>query len=116
MLKIEDLNRKKPYIFHAGKALWEEQEKVLCLEYINNKVSLPNLGKKYGIDRRTVSRILRMYGLGKLQKRYKVNENYFKVIDTEEKAYWLGFITADGCIHDRTAKSHVFNITLNEID
>lgn len=25
-----------------------------------------------------------------------VNENYFDVIDTEEKAYWLGFIWADG--------------------
>lgn len=26
------------------------------------------------------------------------NENYFEKIDTEDKAYWLGFILADGCI------------------
>lgn len=26
----------------------------------------------------------------------KVNDDYFRVIDTEAKAYWLGFIAADG--------------------
>ena len=30
------------------------------------------------------------------KKKYHVNENFFKVIDTEEKAYILGFICADG--------------------
>lgn len=29
---------------------------------------------------------------------YSVNEDYFAVIDSEEKAYWLGFIAADGCL------------------
>jgi len=29
---------------------------------------------------------------------YKVNENYFENIDTEHKAYWLGFLYADGCV------------------
>lgn len=27
-----------------------------------------------------------------------VNKSYFDIIDTEEKAYWLGFIYADGCV------------------
>ena len=36
--------------------------------------------------------------------RYDVDENYFKQIDTEEKAYWLGFIYADGCIVERYNK------------
>jgi intein-encoded DNA endonuclease-like protein len=30
--------------------------------------------------------------------KYQCEENYFQSIDTEEKAYWLGFIYADGCI------------------
>lgn len=29
---------------------------------------------------------------------YKVNHNYFESIDTPEKAYWLGFIAADGFV------------------
>lgn len=31
-------------------------------------------------------------------RKYKFNENFFDCIDTEDKAYWLGFIAADGCI------------------
>jgi hypothetical protein len=29
---------------------------------------------------------------------YHLDETFFDVIDTEAKAYWLGFITADGCV------------------
>jgi hypothetical protein len=32
--------------------------------------------------------------------RKKFNEDYFEVIDTPEKAYFLGFIFADGCLID----------------
>lgn len=31
-------------------------------------------------------------------RHYAVNESFFDYIDTEEKAYWLGFLTADGGI------------------
>jgi hypothetical protein len=31
-------------------------------------------------------------------RKYSLNDDYFTEIDTAEKAYWLGFITADGCI------------------
>lgn len=31
-------------------------------------------------------------------RKYKLNEHYFDLIDTPEKAYWLGFIYADGYI------------------
>ena len=33
---------------------------------------------------------------------YHQNDQYFKIIDTEDKAYWLGFIYADGCISKNT--------------
>lgn len=32
------------------------------------------------------------------QRKYPVNEDFFDIIDTEEKSYWLGFITADGSV------------------
>jgi len=41
------------------------------------------------------------------------NENFFATIDTEEKAYWLGFIFADGSIHKNGNR---INITLKEND
>ena len=29
---------------------------------------------------------------------YKINDRYFEIIDNPNKAYWLGFIAADGCV------------------
>jgi len=33
-----------------------------------------------------------------ITRTYEVNEKFFEIIDTEPKAYWLGFISADGNI------------------
>ncbi|MBC7929650.1 MAG: hypothetical protein H7Z38_03690 [Rubrivivax sp.] len=35
---------------------------------------------------------------GKSRRRYTVNLTYFETIDSPDKAYFLGFIAADGCI------------------
>lgn len=32
--------------------------------------------------------------------KYVFNERFFDVINTEERAYWLGFLYADGCVLD----------------
>lgn len=32
-------------------------------------------------------------------RKYQYDESIFRNINTNEKAYWLGFIAADGCIH-----------------
>lgn len=39
----------------------------------------------------------------KINRQYGVDDKYFDEIDTQEKAYWLGFIWADGSI-SKTAK------------
>jgi len=33
-------------------------------------------------------------------KKYTKNDEFFKIIDTEEKAYWLGAMYADGCVRN----------------
>lgn len=40
----------------------------------------------------------------KPKRRYQVNESFFSLIDTEPKAYWLGFLYADGCVVETGAK------------
>ena len=35
-----------------------------------------------------------------IKNRKKNLSNLFSKIDTEEKAYWLGFLYADGCIYN----------------
>lgn len=57
----------------------------------SHQVILPVL-VKHGVELR--SRSERHYG----HHKHTFDARYFQVIDTEEKAYWLGFLTADGCI------------------
>ncbi|MGL5711133.1 MAG: LAGLIDADG family homing endonuclease [Cetobacterium sp.] len=40
----------------------------------------------------------------KNNKSYEYNEEIFEIIDTEEKAYWLGFLYADGTVTKRLIK------------
>lgn len=46
---------------------------------------------------------------------YIVNDNYFESIDSEDKAYWLGFIYADGCVVSKN-RTYRLTIELNNID
>lgn len=52
--------------------------------------------------------------------KYNYNEKFFKNIDNEEKAYWLGFLYADGCItrfyKNEKIRSMSLEITLQESD
>ena len=52
--------------------------------------------------------------------KYYYNEDYFKKIDTAEKAYWLGFLYADGCItrfyRNENLKSMSLELTLQDED
>lgn len=37
------------------------------------------------------------------KRKYTFNHDYFKEVDTEEKAYWLGFLVADGSMSSSTS-------------
>ena len=45
-----------------------------------------------------------------------MKENYFKLIDTKEKAYWLGFIYAEGYIETRNQKPFRLGIEIGRDD
>jgi hypothetical protein len=66
-----------------------------------------NLALKYSIDKSTVFEYLKIFGIkpkGNTQKIHKCNVNIFKNVDNQEKAYWLGFIAADGNISKNELK------------
>lgn len=56
------------------------------------------VGKVLGVSHNLVLRVVkRLGGTVRPKKRtYTLTEDYFETIDTEGKAYWLGFLAADG--------------------
>lgn len=50
------------------------------------------------------------------QNRYQCNEEFFSVIDTEAKAYWLGFIAADGYVYCQPGAGYRLVIKLHPQD
>ena len=65
-----------------------------------NGVSTINISKTLNISRSRFSTWLKNEGVNVsvCPQRNNVNENIFKIINTEEKAYWLGFLYADGYV------------------
>ena len=70
------------------------------LPLYNKGISLTKIAKQFNTSRHTLSKELKARGIEIInhQNETKFNEHIFDVIDTEEKAYWLGFIFADGYI------------------
>lgn len=92
--------------------LIEEQAKQIYQDYLQG-LSLDKLGEKYQISRHILSRELKRYNFDITHRKYQVNEFFFDEIDSEEKAYWLGFLAADGCNEN---SHHTITINLNERD
>ena len=66
--------------------------------------SQKEIAKKFGVKISPIQRIAIKYkincNIGRLNTCRKIsNIDYFKEIDAPDKAYWLGFICGDGCIH-----------------
>lgn len=61
--------------------------------------STRDISARLGHGKSTVNAVIVRHG-GEIRRQIGVDRpDYFDVIDTAEKAYWLGFLTADGCIH-----------------
>lgn len=49
-------------------------------------------------------------------KKYSCEDRYFETIDREEKAYWLGFLAADGCVMDGRQKRVILKLSDTDKD
>lgn len=95
----------------------------LAFEFQTTGISLTKMAKREGTTRQTLAKYFKELGVEVINKQNKLrfNEHIFDSIDTEEKAYWLGFIYADGCIDssplDETKKSrYYFELSLKGDD
>lgn len=91
--------------------------KILYKEGLNCK----NIANRLNLHPVTISKIAKSIGLNffrgnKCRRIHEINENYFSLIDTEEKAYFLGLLYADGCVSLLNHRSWRMKLALWEPD
>lgn len=101
------------------KRLTDEQKIEIVEKYKTGKYTCAGLGREYGRDYNSISRMLKRRGVEIctdktiLSKKYSYNDHFFDIIDTEEKAYFLGLFAADGYNNE---KQNCCRISLQEGD
>lgn len=92
-------------------------------QHVNQKKTIRQIADELDVNPKTVSyfkykhkiktpREVRYSGVSK----YTCNFNYFKEIDSEHKAYWLGYILADGGIEKMNCNSKRLNFCIQRSD
>lgn len=98
--------------------LTEEQEKYIVSQY--ERMTSVQLAKQFNVSSSKIAQVWYKYGLiGKERRIYYLdNEDYFKKIDSQDKAYFLGFIASDGCIYKPNTpnKQNILRISIQKND
>lgn len=76
------------------------------LDLYTKGTSAGKLSTKYSIDKRKIIKFAKEKGvfrdIGMSHRKIMFNQNFFDLIDTENKAYWLGFVMAAGYNYNGT--------------
>jgi len=74
-------------------------------DYLNTTMPVKEILATHRVNRQSFYNELRRRGIGKRRGPYRQqrpekswDDRYFSVLDCPDKAYWLGFLFADGCV------------------
>jgi hypothetical protein len=92
-----------------------KEEILNLIEDYKSGIKMRFLVQKYQKAKSSIKRWLTIFNVTRQtdHRRHTINDNYFDIIDTENKAYLLGLFYADGCNHSSEAR---FSISLQEKD
>jgi len=101
--------------------MYKKLDDITCLEIIKEyKLGIKKsvLSRKYNVSYSSISNIIERNGRHRIipGKKYIVDESFFDIIDTKEKAYWLGFLYADGFVIKKDENSIYTGLGLKDID
>lgn len=96
------------------------KERIIVLEtklkeLVKKKLSAAEIAKSLGVSSSTIRRYAKKLSINlyNYHNELKFDNTVFDVIDTEEKAYWLGFLYADGNVGKET---NIVTLSLAEKD
>lgn len=87
-----------------GRIIWSQDQIDYIIQDYNNFHSTTRIASQFNVSRETIRGLLRKQKVHVLTlSELKIldfprNSDFFEVIDTPQKAYWLGFLYADGYI------------------
>lgn len=81
----------------------EDRDKQKIIDLYNKNYSYRQIAQEFNVHLDTIFKWVNKWGIKtkSLSERHQTisfDKEYFKEINTEEKAYFLGFIAADGCV------------------
>lgn len=116
------VNRKGGNESGAGsRIIWRDDQKTYIINHYEKNNNVKELSLMFNISQESMRVALHKFGVQtkltceKQKEKYPRNSRYFQVINTPEKAYWLGFLYADGGIAESGA-IHRIRINLAEHD
>ena len=94
-----------------------DNPQILIDAYLSGK-SPRALGAEYGVADGTIANFLRRYSVvirdsSRAKQKYSIDEHVYDTIDTQDKAYFLGLLMADG---NSSSSSHCIRLDLQERD
>ena len=91
-----------------------EDNKPKAYKLFEEGKNIKEIASILNIDRHIIGKYIRFKGyVYSKYNKCSINSNIFNIIDTEEKAYWLGFLYADGNI---SIKENRIELSLSEKD
>lgn len=110
-LKRYGKNTSKNRTFNPDNLIKDRFEEIKKM-HLEDKMTAEEISKKIGCGNSTIWKLLTKHNIY-INYQYKINEEYFTKINTEDKAYFLGLMYADGNVA-QNCKS--FRISLVEKD
>ncbi|MCP4363931.1 MAG: helix-turn-helix domain-containing protein [Planctomycetes bacterium] len=120
------LQRVQGLLQRNGMSIITEEQKDEMVRLYKEGLSVGTIAPRFSVRRESVWNVLRRKGVktrprieavNKALTIHSFNAAFFDVIDTEEKAYWVGFIMADGWVyHKGSTDYHTFGIGLKASD
>lgn len=89
-----------------------DKDKIDIINLFNKGLQFKDIIQTLQVSERSVARVLKENNINtKRRNRYSLNESYFEQIDTQEKAYILGLLYADGYVGDERHNNIVISLT-----
>lgn len=103
----------------GSRIIWSKEQITYVVEHYSQHHNVKQLAQICGVSQDAMRRLLKKQKITikstqeKWKEIYPKNSMYFNKIDSCDKAYWLGFLYADGC---NNTKTHNIRINLQKTD